>query len=101
MMANDWPLVKSIYEEGIATGQATFETQAPTWEQWDTGHHHFARLVAEADHEIKGWAALSRVSTRQVYSGVAEVSVYVSTHARGQGFGHQLLEALIVESEQH
>jgi len=98
LASNDWPEVKKIYEEGIATGQATFENQAPTWEHWDANHHQFARIVACVDDEIKGWGALSLVSTRKVYAGVAEVSVYVAATARGQGFGRQLLEALIVES---
>jgi phosphinothricin acetyltransferase len=99
MTEEDWIFVKEIYQEGLATRQATFETQAPTWEQWDGNHHKFARLVAETDGQIKGWAALSRVSGRQVYAGVAEVSVYVGSHARGAGLGHQLLKALIEESE--
>jgi L-amino acid N-acyltransferase YncA len=101
MIANDWTTVRSIYEEGIATDQATFETQAPTWEQWDIAHHKFARIVLVVDNEIKGWAALSRVSARQVYAGVAEVSVYVSLSSRGRGYGRQLLEGLVNESEQN
>ncbi|HEY6806401.1 MAG TPA: GNAT family N-acetyltransferase [Pyrinomonadaceae bacterium] len=101
MTADDWTIVRSIYEEGIATGQATFETQAPTWEQWDAAHHKFARIVLVVDDEIKGWAALSRVSARQVYCGVAEVSVYVSASSRGKGYGRQLLEGLISESERN
>jgi len=98
LMFTDWPLVRSIYEEGIATGQATFETQAPTWEQWDANHHNFARLVLTVKNEVKGWAATSRVSARKAYAGVAEVSVYIAATARGQGFGRQLLHALILES---
>jgi phosphinothricin acetyltransferase len=101
MTEGDWPLVKTIYEEGVATGQATFETQAPSWELWDSNHHKFARLIAATDDQVKGWAALSRVSARQVYAGVAEVSVYVATRARGEGLGRQLLEELIIESEKN
>jgi len=99
MREKDWPVVRRIYEEGIASGQATFETQAPGWEQWDAGHHSFARLLLKSSDEILGWAALSRVSARQVYAGVAEVSVYVAANARGKGYGRTLLEALIRESE--
>jgi L-amino acid N-acyltransferase YncA len=99
MVAGDWASVRKIYLEGIATGDATFETIAPSWEQWNANHHHFARLVAK-DHEIvKGWAALSRVSARSAYAGIAEVSVYLAVESRGQGLGRQLLETLIAESE--
>ncbi len=101
MGANDWPAVHDIYLQGIATGHATFETNAPTWEQWDASHHPFARFVLLVNNEVNGWAALSRVSTRQVYSGVAEVSVYVGASSRGEGFGRVLLEALIHEAEQN
>src|ERR1700687_6393023 len=73
----DWAEVKAIYLEGIATGHATFETDAPSWEEWDAAHLRFARLVARDGRTISGWAALSPVSRRQVYAGVAEVSVYV------------------------
>ena len=101
LSADDWEAVREIYLEGIATGQATFETEAPTWEHWDASHHKFARLTLQVNNEVKGWAALSRVSARQVYAGVAEVSVYVATNTRGQGFGRVLLEALIDEAEQN
>jgi phosphinothricin acetyltransferase len=101
MSPKDWPRVREIYVEGIATGQATFETEAPTWEQWDANHQPFGRLVVTAEDEIRGWAALSRVSTRQVYSGVAEVSVYVAAASRGQGFGRGLLQRLIEEGEKN
>lgn len=99
MIAADWPVVRGIYEEGIATGDATFETSAPTWEAWDAGHLATCRLVAVDDLRVIGWAALSAVSGRCVYAGVAEVSVYVAATARGQGIGRQLLEALIADSE--
>lgn len=94
-----WPAVKGICEEGIATGDATFETSAPAWETWDASHLPFARIILEEDGEILGWAALSRVSDRCVYAGVAEVSVYVKSPARGRGLGSALLSTLIKESE--
>src|SRR6266542_6505231 len=98
MTAADWPGVKAIYLEGIATGQATFETEAPTWEAWDESHLPFARLVARDGRSVVGWAALSLVSKRRAYSGVAETSVYVAQDRRNQGIGHALLNALINES---
>jgi L-amino acid N-acyltransferase YncA len=99
MQPEDWPLVKAIYEEGIKTGNATFETAAPTWEAWHNGHIKECRLIAKEDEKILGWAALSPVSGRCVYAGVAEVSVYVSSEARGKGIGKRLLQKLIEESE--
>lgn len=96
---NHWPSVREIYRAGIASGNATFETEVPEWEQWDSKHLDFARLVAMVDGEVKGWAALSPVSTRSVYRGVAENSVYVAPDAQGRGLGRLLLERLIVESE--
>jgi L-amino acid N-acyltransferase YncA len=101
LQAGDWGQVKEIYLEGIATGNATFETVAPSWEQWDAAHLPFARLVGRQDGELIGWAALSPVSQRFVYGGVAEVSVYVSAAARRAGIGRKLLQALIDESEQN
>ena len=101
MVAADWEQVRRIYVAGLATGQATFETQAPSWEQWDAGHLLFARLVTSADDVVRGWAALSPVSSRAVYSGVAEVSVYVGLEWRGQGTGRLLLEQLIEASEEN
>ena len=101
MSPTHWRAVRQIYQEGIDTGQATFETRAPSWEKWDQGHLSFARLVALSDQAIAGWAALSAVSARQVYSGLAEVSVYVAARWRGQGAGRRLLERLIIESEQN
>jgi phosphinothricin acetyltransferase len=99
MTPDDWPAVLQIYVEGIATRQATFETEAPSWDAWDASHLPFARLVARQDEQVCGWAALSPVSSRQVYAGVAEVSVYVAESQRGLGLGRCLLEALIAESE--
>jgi L-amino acid N-acyltransferase YncA len=101
MAPDDWEPVRAIYLEGIAAGQATFETDAPAWERWDAGHHPFARLVARSNGRVVGWAALSSVSSRPCYAGVAEVSVYVSAAHRGRGIGRQLLLAVIAESERH
>jgi phosphinothricin acetyltransferase len=95
----DWPAVLAAYEEGLETGQATFETTAPTWEQWDAAHSSHARLVATADDTVCGWAALTPLSRRKVYSGVAEVSVYIRSEVRGRGVGRLLLTSLIRESE--
>lgn len=99
MAGSDWPEVRRIYEEGIATGQATFETSVPDWDRWDSSHISSCRLIAAIDGVTAGWAALSRVSQRKVYEGVAEVSVYVAADARGKGVGTALLRALIEQSE--
>jgi len=96
---SDWPVVRSIYLEGIATGNATFETSAPEWEKWDAGHLSTCRFVARSGNEILGWAALTPVSSRCVYAGVAEVSVYVAERARGKKIGASLLRVLIEASE--
>jgi phosphinothricin acetyltransferase len=101
MRAEDWPAVEAIYKEGIATGSATFETESPGWEKWNANHHQHSRLVLRTDDLIVAWAALSRVSTREVYAGVAEVSIYVATSARGKGFGKTLLQELIEQSERN
>jgi L-amino acid N-acyltransferase YncA len=101
MRASDWEAVRAIYLEGIATGNATFETDAPGWQDWNSAHHPFCRLVARNDNSILAWAALSPVSGRSVYAGVAEVSVYVAAAARGNGIGRALLMKLIQESEQN
>jgi L-amino acid N-acyltransferase YncA len=101
MKPGDWEAVRKIYAEGIATRQATFEIEAPSWEAWDAAHLSFARLVARQGETVVGWAALGPVSRRQAYAGVAEVSVYVAQNLRGMGLGRQLLEALIAKSEQH
>lgn len=101
MTPEDWPVVRTIYEEGIATGNATFQACAPTWAEWDTGHIQECRLVVADGNRILGWAALSRVSSRRVYAGVAEVSIYVAAAARGRSLGRQLLEYLVQQSEQH
>ena len=97
LQAKDWPAVRTIFEEGIATGQATFERKAPSWEHWDGAH--FGGLVAEEDGEVVGWAALAPYSAREVYAGVAEESVYVAARARGRGVGRSLLSELVERSE--
>ena len=95
----DWPDVARIFEEGIRTGNATFETTAPTWETWDAGHLADHRLVVTLDGDVVGWAALSGVSDRACYSGVAEHSIYVAERVRGLGFGRQLLAALVAAAD--
>jgi len=99
MTAADWPAVKRIYEQGIATRQATFETTPPDWAAWDAKHLAAPRLVVR-DPDVLGWAALSRVSAREVYRGVCEVSVYVDESARGRGAGRLLLDGLVKASEE-
>jgi L-amino acid N-acyltransferase YncA len=99
LTAGDWPAVRAIYEQGIVFGDATFETEAPSWEAWDSAHLPGLRLVARVDGEVVGWAALSAVSERCVYAGVAEVSVYVTAAQRGRGVGRALLSALVDRSE--
>lgn len=101
MQPGDWDSVRSIYLEGIATGNATFETGAPEWDAWDSAHLPSCRLVARDEEAVIGWAALSSVSGRCVYAGVAEVSVYVAQSARGKGLGSALLTRLIEESEEN
>jgi phosphinothricin acetyltransferase len=99
MRPEDWDEVRRIYIEGIQSGNATFETEAPTWEAWDSAHRADCRLVARGDDGILGWAAVTPVSGRCVYGGVADLSVYVAARSRGRGVGRQLLTALIDESE--
>lgn len=94
-----YPAVKEIYVQGIATGHATFETAAPAWEDWNNAHLQHCRFVATEHQNVAGWAALTPVSGRCVYAGVAEVSVYVHTAARGKGIGKMLLQKMITESE--
>ncbi len=99
MRTADWPAVRSIYAEGIATGHVTFETEPPEWEDWDAGHSTELRLVAVEAGQVVGWAAASGVSERCCYGGVVEHSVYVSQGCRGRGIGALLLQALVSLSE--
>jgi phosphinothricin acetyltransferase len=99
MRSEDWVSVSEIYLEGIKSGNATFETEVPSWEKWDSSHLKPCRITALLDGEIVAWAALVTVSARKVYSGVAEVSIYVSDTHKGKGIGRSLLERLISESE--
>lgn len=101
MLPKHWEPVKEIYAEGIATGDATFQTNIPTWEEWNEAHIINSRLIAIENKLVLGWAALTPVSGRCVYAGVAEVSVYVSERARGKGVGKKLLNGLIEESEKN
>ncbi len=101
MRAEDWLAVRGIYQEVIATGNASFETEAPAWAAWDAKHHAHSRLVAWAGRQVIGWAALAPVSPRACYAGVAEVSVYVKDDCRGRGVGNKLLTALIASSEKN
>lgn len=102
MLPEHWDQVRRIHLEGIAMGEATFETDsAPDWETWSGEHLDYGRFVALASDRVVGWAALTPVSDRCVYAGVAEVSVYVGAEARGQGVGSQLMAALVDESEKH
>ena len=94
----DWPQVASIYADGIASGDATFEVDVPSWERWDAAHPAL-RLVAEDDNGVVGWTALSPYSDRPCYRGVAEESVYVGAAARGRGVGRALLRELIARAE--
>jgi L-amino acid N-acyltransferase YncA len=100
MEPSDWPAVRTIYEQGIATKQATFESTPPSWEEWDAGHLVDLRLVAEDDDRVVGWAALSPVSRRACYAGVAEGSVYVAEEARSRGVGTALLTRLVAEADE-
>lgn len=99
MTAGSWSEVARIYEAGIATKNATFETKVPAWYSWDKAHRKDCRMVAKIKDKTVGWAALSDVSDRCVYSGVAEVSIYVDSEFRGMGIGDRLMDALIKESE--
>lgn len=99
MQPKHWPAVRAIYLEGIADGHATFETAAPEWEQWDAGHLEDGRLVAECDGSTVAWAALSPVSRRAAYRGVAEVSIYVARAFRGRGVGSMLLRSVVENAE--
>lgn len=96
---DDWPEVAQIFEEGIATGNATFETEVPSWEDWDRAHLAGHRFAAQDDGRVVGWIALAPVSARECYEGVAEISVYVTAGARGRGVGSELLATLVESAE--
>jgi L-amino acid N-acyltransferase YncA len=95
----DWPRVEEIYAEGIAAGNATFETATPSWREFDSSRLPGHRLVALDDARIVGWAALAPTSARECYAGVAEHSVYVAGDSRGRGVGRTLLEALVAGAD--
>ncbi len=97
----DWEQVRRIYLEGLATGEASFEVEAPSWEAWNQNHHSHSRLVARRDGQVIAWGALAAVSIRHCYAGVAEVSLFVAANQRGQGVGRRLLQALIDSSERN
>jgi L-amino acid N-acyltransferase YncA len=99
MLPADWRAVSGIYAEGLARGNATFDTSIPEWPAWDAGHLAAPRLVARMDDRVVGWAALGPVSSRACYRGVAEVSIYVAEAAQGRGVGRMLMDALILASE--
>jgi L-amino acid N-acyltransferase YncA len=99
-MPGDYPAVKAIYCQGIKSGNATFETKAPDWPTWNNCHLHTSRLVAEISHQVVGWVALSKASNREVYAGVAEVSIYVDENFRNKGIGIFLLKKAIEDSEE-
>ena len=101
MRPDDWDQVRQIYSDGLATGQASFEADAPSWEAWNQNHHSHSRLVGRRDSRVIAWAALAPVSARQCYAGVAEVSLYVAGDQRGRGVGQRLLQAVIESSERH
>lgn len=100
MSPDDWQTVRAIYQEGIETKQATFETSVPSWSEWDAARRPDCRLVACRGKGVVGWAALNTVSRRKVYAGVAEVGIYVAEQERGRGVGRGLLMALIEEAEE-
>ena len=101
LLPDHWPAVKGIYEDGLATGNASFQTSAPSWEEWDKSHLPHSRLVALEGEQVIGWAALTPVSGRCVYAGVAEVSVYIDPVRQGEGIGKALVQGLITESEKN
>lgn len=101
MTHKDWDGVAKIYLEGINTGKATFQTEIPSWDDWNNGHIKTCRLVARLGDKVLGWGALSPTSSRCVYAGVAEVSIYIGEEHRGQGVGKSILETLVKMSEEN
>jgi L-amino acid N-acyltransferase YncA len=100
MRAEDWPAVARIYQEGMDSNLATFQTVCPSWEEWDAAHQKQCRLVITRGGDVVGWAALSPYSSRSVYCGVGALSIYIGAEARGQGVGKRLLTAMIASSEE-
>lgn len=96
-----WPEVRAIYQSGLATGNANFSSQVPGWEEWDNAHLKSCRLVMTDDDKVLGWVAITAISDRCVYAGVAEVSVYVDESVRSKGIGRRLLNAIVEESEKN
>jgi len=101
LLPSDWTSVRDIYQQGLATGNANFSSAIPDWEEWDNSHVKSCRLAAIENDLVLGWAALTAISDRCVYAGVAEVSIYVAKKSRGKGIGKELLKALIDESEKN
>jgi phosphinothricin acetyltransferase len=99
MSPDDWEAVRTIYQEGIETNQATFETSVPSWAAWNAAKRKDCRLVTRRENRVIAWAALNPVSSREVYAGVAEVGIYVASQERGRGVGRSLLTALIEAAE--
>ncbi|WP_087974399.1 GNAT family N-acetyltransferase [Oceanobacillus rekensis] len=99
MEEKDWEQVRDIFIQGIQTGNATFDTDAPSWEEWDRGHIHACRLVVSNGEKLLGWAALSQVSSRRAFAGIAELSIYLSVDSVGKGIGSKLIQAVIESSE--
>lgn len=99
MSKEDWPTIAEIYQLGIETGKATFQTEVPSFSQWDAEHIRQCRFVIKVDGKIAGWAALSTVSSRYVYRGIAEVSIYIAPDYRSKGYGKTLLDHMVTESE--
>ena len=101
MKCQDWQQVKEIYQQGIETGQATFDRKVPAWEEWDSRYHSSCRLVARAGNDVLGWAALIPLSKKEAFSGVAEISIYIAAEFRGEGIGAKILKELIKVSKEN
>lgn len=101
MLATDWTTVAAIYQHSLEAGTASLDTEVPTWEEWDKSHLRVGRLVATAHDRVVGWIALTAISTREVYKGVASISVYISHRHQGKSIGKFLMEQLIIESERN
>jgi len=101
LIPKHWVEVKKIYEQGLKTGIATFETESPNWEEWNQSHLSICRFVAIQEEKVIGWVALSPVSSRCVYGGVAETSIYIDEKFQGKGIGKMLLSEVIASSEEN